>query len=109
MEWTPYYDANVSSASGYVRYANLSTARALWDGTVTAGVKANTLSPAPRHMLVTVSTQSVRFKFGADPTAAEGQVLTVGTYSFEDCAEMIRRMRFFEAVATAVVDITYFY
>jgi len=60
-------------------------------------------------MALTVATQSVRVKFGTDPTASEGQLLTANTYWFDNTPDVIKTMRIIEAAASAEVTVTYFF
>lgn len=84
-------------ALGYTQITNLSAAVGV--GTVPAGTET---------VLLQAQTQNVRYRDdGTDPTATVGMILVALTM-YEFTVAQIARMKFFEAAASAVLNISFY-
>ena len=105
-------DALISSAPdrpcGYARYATQLTTAINLDSAPTNGKKLSECKGKPNRALIQCEAQDVRWTDDpdVDPTAAIGMLLKANTL-YEYSGDL-SNLRFFQAAATAILNISYY-
>jgi len=93
---------------GYGRYATQLTAAINLDAAPTTGKKLSECKGKPNRILMQCEAQNVRWTDDpdVDPTAAVGMLMIANTL-YEYSGD-ISKLRFFQAAATAILNISYY-
>ncbi len=95
---------DVTTCMGYQQINGAAASTAL---TIPSVDPVTGLSAMPTHAVIVVEAQTVRWRDdGTNPTAAIGMPLTPGSIFIYDGD--LRRIRFIQAAATAVINVTYY-